>query len=235
VAPPAVERVWVEPLPDALASLGTGLASPEARYEEREAVELAFIVALQGLPARQRAALLMRDVLGFAPAEIAEALATTPTAVYSALQRARAAVDEGLPAASQQATLRTIGESDVRATVRRWVRAWEDGDVDGLVAMLVDDAGYAMPPAPTWYRGREDVRRFLRTRPHAPGRRWRVAPTRVNGQLAFIVRRPDGGGGWSPHAVEVVTLAADGRVAEVVAFLDPAQVARVTAAETPPG
>ena len=123
----------------------------------------------------------------------------------------------------------------MRATVRRWVRAWEDGDVDGLVAMLVDDAGYAMPPAPTWYRGREDVRRFLRTRPHAPGRRWRVAPTRVNGQLAFIVRRPDGGGGWSPHAVEVVTLAADGRVAEVVAFLDPAQVARVTAAETPPG
>ena len=227
LAPPPVERVWIEPLPDALAAIGDGAASPEARYEERESVELAFVAALQGLPPRQRAALLMRDVLGYAPAEIAEALDTTPAAVYSALQRARAAAEEALPDRSQQAVLRAVGDAGVRDTVARWVSAWEEGDVDALVGMLVDDAAYAMPPTPTWYRGRDDIRAFLLARPFAEGRRWRTTPVAHNGQLAFVASAPGPDGRWATHAVEVLTLAADGRVAEVVAFLDPALVARI--------
>ena len=227
LAPPPVERLWIEPLPDALAGIGDGAASPEARYEEREAVELAFVAALQGLPPRQRAALLMRDVLGYAPAEIAEALGATPAAIHSALQRARATAAEALPARSQQSVLRAVGDAAVRDTVARWVRAWEEGDVDDLVAMLVEDAAYAMPPTPTWYRGRDDIRAFLRRRPFSEGRRWRTRPAAFNGQLAFVASQPRSDGGWEPHAVEVLTLAADGRVAEVVAFLDPSLVARV--------
>ncbi len=227
LAPPPVERLWIEPLPDALAAIGDGAASPEARYEQRESVELAFVAALQGLPPRQRAALLMRDVLGYAPGEIAEALGTTPAAVYSALQRARATAEETLPARSQQAVLRAVGDAGVRETVARWVRAWEEGDVDDLVAMLVDGAAYAMPPTPTWYRGRDDIRAFLLARPFAPGRRWRTRPVPFNGQLAFVADHPTADGGWAPHAVEVLTLAADGRIAEVVAFLEPSLIARV--------
>jgi RNA polymerase sigma-70 factor, ECF subfamily len=229
LAPPA-ERRWIEPLPDALAAIGDGAASPEARYEQRESVELAFVAALQGLPPRQRAALLMRDVLGYAPAEIAEALGATPAAIHSALQRARATAAEALPERSQQSVLRAVGDAAVRDTVARWVRAWEEGDVDDLVAMLVEDAAYAMPPTPTWYRGRDDIRAFLLRRPFAPGRRWRTRRVAFNGQLAFVADGPDAEGGWAPHAVEVLTLAPDGRVAEVVAFLDPALVARVAPA-----
>src|SRR5215204_5165276 len=130
-APPA-ETVWLEPYPDE--GLG-GLASPEARYEQRESVELAFAAALQHLPARQRAVLLLRDVLGFAPAEIAEVLGTSPAAVSSALQRARAAVEQRLPGSSQQAALRMLGDVRLRAIVERYVRAWEAGDVAAITAM----------------------------------------------------------------------------------------------------
>src|SRR4051794_30992152 len=114
------EPTWLEPYPDEL----LGPPSPEARYEQRESVELAFAAALQHLPARQRAVLLLRDVLGFAPAEIAETLDSTPASIYSALQRARAAVEERLPARSQQATLRGLGDARLREIVERYVRAW---------------------------------------------------------------------------------------------------------------
>ena len=143
LAPPPVERVWIEPLPDALAAIGDGAASPEARYEERESVELAFVAALQGLPPRQRAALLMRDVLGYAPAEIAEALDTTPAAVYSALQRARAAAEEALPDRSQQAVLRAVGDAGVRDTVG-------GGSARGRRATSMPSSGcsWTTPPTP---------------------------------------------------------------------------------------
>ena len=116
---PEGEVAWLEPYTDDR----LGPASPEARYEQRESVELAFTAALQHLPPRQRAVLLLRDVLGYAPAEIAEALDTTPAAIYSALQRARSVAEERLPERSQQATLRALGDRPLRAIVDRYVRA----------------------------------------------------------------------------------------------------------------
>ena len=164
-----METLWLEPFPDA------GLpsderASPEARYEERESVELAFVAALQHLPPRQRAVLLLRDVLGFAPAEIAASLETSPAAVYSALQRAHAAVEEKAPARSQQATMRSLGDKRLRELAERYVAAWEAADVARLLALLAEDATFAMPPLPQWFRGRDAVGEFLRTGPFAAGR-----------------------------------------------------------------
>src|SRR3989441_6619964 len=158
---PLVESVWVEPYPDEKLGIEDGLAGPEASYEQRESVELAFIVALQHLPARQRAALILRDVLGFSAREVAELLDTTTASVNSALQRARTAVDERLPEQSQQATLRSLGDHAVRDIVDGYVDAWERGDVDAVVAMLTDDAGFAMPPLASWFRGGAAIKIFL--------------------------------------------------------------------------
>ncbi len=177
--------MWLEPYTDDR----LGPASPEARYEQRESVELAFTAALQHLPPRQRAVLLLRDVLGYAPAEIAEALDTTPAAVYSALQRARSAAEERLPERSQQATLRALGDRRLRALVDRYVRAWEAGDIAAITAMLAADATFSMPPRPEWYRGREAIAAFLAAAPAvARPARWRHVPMRANGQLALAVR-----------------------------------------------
>jgi RNA polymerase sigma-70 factor (ECF subfamily) len=216
-----VESVWVDPYPDERLGLEDGLAAPDARYERRESVELAFIAALQHLPARQRAVLILRDVLGFSAREVAEALATTPASVYSALQRAHRTVDERLPEQSQQSALRSLGDAALRDVVDGYVDAWERGDVDAVVAMLAEDATMAMPPMPTWYAGREAVAGFLRGWPLAEGTRWRLLPARANGQLAF------GHYLWDreretlrPHGVNVLALRGE-RIAEITAFLDP--------------
>ncbi|MCD6015557.1 MAG: sigma-70 family polymerase sigma factor [Solirubrobacterales bacterium] len=222
---PLVESVWVEPYEDG--AIADGLASPEARYEERESVELAFIAALQHLPERQRAVLLLRDVLGFAPSEIASALDATPPAIYSALQRAHEAVDRRLPARSQQATLRAIPDSHLRDTVARFVEAWEASDVAAIAAMLTDDAVTAMPPRPSWYRGRDAVAAFLTNWPLADGERWRLAPASANGQIAFGVYGPESGGDrFVPHAIFLLTLEPDARIAELIAFLEPGAIVR---------
>jgi RNA polymerase sigma-70 factor (ECF subfamily) len=166
-------------------------------------------------------------VLGFAPAEIAETLGASPAAVYSALQRAHQAVDERLPPRSQQATLRTIGDARLRDVVGRYVAAWEEGDVAALVAMLAEDAAFAMPPQATWYRGRAAIASFLADRPMAAGRRWRMTPVTANGQPAFGVHAWDRAAGrWAAHAIEVLTLDDAGRIAEVIAFREPGAFAR---------
>ncbi|HKB20390.1 MAG TPA: RNA polymerase subunit sigma-70, partial [Gaiellaceae bacterium] len=124
VGAPLTESVWLEPFPDETLVLPHGYAAPEARYEQHEAVELAFIAALQHLPAKQRAVLLLREVLGFSAREVAESLETTVPSVNSALQRARKAVDERLPDRSQQATLRAVGDDRVRELVEAYIDAW---------------------------------------------------------------------------------------------------------------
>ena len=173
------EPIWLEPYPDTDLGLD-GPAAPDARFEQREAVELAFIAALQHLPARQRAVLVLRDVLGFSARETAEVLEATPVAVDSALQRAHKAVDERLPAQSQQQTLRLLGDSELSRLVERYVEAWEHNDVDAMVSMLAADARLLMPPLPTWYAGREQIAAFL----HGRVRRWRLIRTSANGQPA---------------------------------------------------
>jgi len=231
---PLVESVWVEPYPDERLGGGPGAAAPEARYEQREAVELAFIAALQQLPARQRAALILCDVLGFSGAEVAVALETTTASVYSALQRAHRAVDERLPERTQQATLRLVGDAALRDVVRAYVDAWERGDVDAVVSMLTEDALIAMPPMATWYRGRDAVAWFLRGWPLAAGSRWRLLPVGANGQLAFgHYIWNEATGGYLPHGINVLTLRGT-QVSEITAFLTPDAFGRFGLPAGPP-
>jgi RNA polymerase sigma-70 factor (ECF subfamily) len=177
--------------------------------------------ALQHLPARQRAVLILRDVLGFSARETATALETTPVSVDSALQRAHKTVDQRLPEQSQQATLRSLGDGALRQVVERYVTAWERNDVDAVVAMLADDAKMTMPPLPTWYRGREQVAIFLGGGLLAGATRWRLIPVRANGQLAFFAYAwDDKTQAFMPHAVNVLTLRG-AQIQEITAFLTP--------------
>jgi RNA polymerase sigma-70 factor, ECF subfamily len=166
-------------------------------------------------------------VLGFAPGEIATALGATPASVYSALQRAHVAVEERLPARSQQATLRALGDERLRALVERYVDAWEEGDVAAIVAMLTEDASFAMPPRPSWYRGRAAVGAFLAAEPLSRPRGWRRVRVSANGQLAFgVYMRGSGDGRYVAHAIELLTLDGGGRIAAVTAFHQPEAFAR---------
>jgi RNA polymerase sigma-70 factor (ECF subfamily) len=197
-----------------------GYAAPAARYEQREAVELAFIAALHHLPARQRAVLLLRDVLGFSAREVAETLKTTIAAVNSALQRARKTFDERRPAHSQQATLRSLGDKRVREIVRRFVDAFERGDVDGILAMLTEDATFAMPPYAGWARGRDAVADSW-LMPGGPPPRLRYISTQANGQLAVGAYQLDRDARrYLPIALDVLTLRG-ASIADVTAFRTP--------------
>ncbi len=218
---PPLESVWVEPYPDQSIGLEDGFAGPEARYELRESVELAFIAALQHLPANQRAALILREVLGFSAQEAADALDTSVASVNSALQRARKTVDDRLPEQSQQATLRALGDARVRAVVDRFVDAFERGDVEAILDMLADDARFGMPPYPTWRRGREAIgESWLMPEEIPTGLRY--AATRANGQLALgTYRLADDGEGYLPIALDVLALRGE-RIAAVTAFRTPA-------------
>jgi RNA polymerase sigma-70 factor (ECF subfamily) len=226
---PLTETVWLEPFPDDL--VDEGFAAPEARYERRESVELAFIAALQHLPANQRAVLILREVLGFSAKEVASMLDTTPASVNSAMQRARASVDERLPAQSQQETLRGLDDHEIRSVVERYVEAWDRGDVDAVVSMLAEEATFSMPPNAEWFRGREAIRDFLPRGPLSIPRRF--VATRANGQLAFGTYKLIEGE-WLPNAIHVVTLDAAGAITDAVAFLDASLFARFGLALVPP-
>jgi RNA polymerase sigma-70 factor (TIGR02960 family) len=203
---PVTETVWLQPWP-----------SSEAHYLARESVELAFVAALQHLGARQRAVLVLREVLGFSAREVADLLDTTVASVNSALQRARRTVDSLTPESSQQATLHALGEDAVQELAERYTAAWERGDIAAIVAMLTEDAKFSMPPLTEWYQGHEAIGTFL-TEPMSTS--WRFLPTRANGQLAFGTYM------WNaeretyvPGGLDVLTLRGD-RIAEVVSFLN---------------
>jgi RNA polymerase sigma-70 factor (ECF subfamily) len=183
IGEPAEESLWLEPYPDS--DLDSGYAAPEARYEQREAVELAFVAALQHLPAQQRAVLILRDVLGFSAAESAESLETSSAAVNSALQRARRTVDERLPERSQQATLRDLGDERSRELLHGYLDAWERKDIPAIVSMLAEDVIVDMPPWPAWYQGRAAVEELLRSDHGDCAEVFRFEPVRANGQLAY--------------------------------------------------
>jgi RNA polymerase sigma-70 factor, ECF subfamily len=222
---PLAESVWIEPYPDRQLGLGEGLAGPEARYEQREAVELAFIAALQHLPARQRAVLILRDVLGFSGEEVAGALDTTPASVYSLLQRAHASVDDRLPERSQQRTLRALGDERLSAMVDRYVAAWARTDVDAIVEMLTEGATAAMPPFPNWFSGREAFVIGLRAGALDGVNQWRLLPTSANGQVAMGAYKLDPSGAYVPNHVAVLTLRGD-RIDQLQAFHDAAALER---------
>ena len=217
VGEPVVESVWIEPYPDA--QLADGAVSPEARYEQRESVELAFVAALQHLAANQRAALILREVLGFSAAEVAEALDTSVASVNSALQRARKTVDEKLPAQSQQATLRAIGDERLQEIVERYIDALGSDDVDAVVELLAEDAAWSMPPLASWFRGLDDVAGFLAGGPMSGEWRWRRLATTANGQPAVAAYTWDEAEQcYLPFALDVITFEGD-RIKEVTAFI----------------
>ncbi len=232
LAAPLVESVWIEPYPDAGIELEDRTCLPRRTLRAARGVELAFVAALQHIPARQRAVLILRDVLAFSAKEVAETLEMTPAAVDTALQRAHKTVDERLPGRSQQDTLQAIGDEQLRELVDGFIDAWERADVDSVVAMLAHEATIAMPPQPTWYRGRDAVATFLRVVAFAPGMRWRLLPVSANGQLAFgEYRWNETTKRFAGRAVMVLTIA-DALIADITAFGSPELFAEFGLPET---
>ncbi len=200
---PLTEVAWLEPYP--------GVEDPQAGAERREFVALAFVAALQHLAPTQRAVLLLREVLGFSAAEVAEQLGTSVAAVNSALQRARKVVAQRAPEPEP------AGDNEVKALAERYADAWHAGDVDAIVSMLAEDATFSMPPETEWFRGPADIREFLLSAPLK--HRWRMVPCRANGQLAFgTYLWEDDLGAYRFAALDVLTVSRD-RVTAVVAFL----------------
>jgi RNA polymerase sigma-70 factor, ECF subfamily len=219
VAAAITDPVWLQPYPDSRLAASAADAAPEARYELRESVELAFLVMLQQLPPLQRAVLVLRDVFCFSAAEVSVQLGTSVAAVNSALQRARGAARAALPPVSQQEALRSLGADGAARLARRYADALEAADADALIGMLTTDATWSMPPYPTWYRDHDIIRRWLITDPLTV--RWRHRQTSANGQLAVgCYADIDDAGRYLPWVIDVLTLSPTGHeIAAVTAFV----------------
>ncbi len=208
------EIPWLEPVPDTLLDEGTA-ADPLAVVTDRDTIRLAFVAALQHLPARQRAVLILRDVLRWRAAEVAEALETTTASVNSALQRAHATLEKA------HLTEDTVSEPtpEQKEMLDRYVQAFWEKDVDAIVAMLTRDAIWEMPPFTGWYQGSENIGRLIDTQCPGGVHDMRMLATRANGQPAFglYMRGPDGT--FTPFHLQVLTIGADG-VEHVGAFFD---------------
>jgi RNA polymerase sigma-70 factor (ECF subfamily) len=218
---PASEISWLEPYPDALLEgIADATPGPDARYEMREAVRLAFVAAIQQLPARQRAVLLLRDVLGWSAQETAQLLETSVAAANSVLQRARATLATHYPAAAQLGEHPSV-DVDQRALLDRYIRAWEGADLDDFVALLRDDALLTMPPHREWYRGRAAIRTFFawvwRTTGAGP---FLMVPTAANAQPGYAQYdlSPDGRE-WRAHGIQLLTYR-DHAIATLTVFRD---------------
>lgn len=207
IEPPEPSRLgevtWLEPYPDVLID-EAGEPGPEARYEMREAISLAFVTVLQLLPPRQRAILILRDVLGFRAAEVADVLQTTEESVTSALKRARATLSREQPETDRPLPLKSADEQRLLA---KFIDAWERGDVEGIISLMSEDAWLRMPPVPLEYQGLGPIGRFLTTVVFREGRRYRLVPTRANDQPAFGVYVVDRTSGIArANAFFVITL-----------------------------
>ncbi|MEH0467374.1 sigma-70 family RNA polymerase sigma factor [Streptomyces hayashii] len=202
---PALDVPWLEPFPDARFDV-----------EVRADLRLAWVAAVQVLPARQRAVLVLREVLAFTAAEVAEQLGTTVAGVNSALQRARAA----LAGVGDAGAVTEPDDPEVRAVIQRYMRAFEAADVPALVRLLTDDAVMEMPPVPLWYLGSRNYGRFMERVFTMRGTGWCMRELTANGQPALAAYAPEPGGGHRLHTLQVFTVA-DGRVAHNVVFADP--------------
>ncbi len=218
--PPPTDIVWLEPYPDSyLEGIADDAPNPEARYAAREAVQLAFVAAIQQLPPRQRGVLLLCDVLGWASAEAGALLGGTTASINSALQRARETLAKRYPGGRPVAAPRPSPEQ--QELLNRYLKAWEGHDVDGFVTLLKEDATFTMPPWLQWYVGRDAIRSFF-------GMAWktcgglRLVPTAANGQAAFAVYERSGAEGrWNAHAIHVLTIR-DHLISTLTAFQPPA-------------
>jgi RNA polymerase sigma-70 factor (TIGR02960 family) len=220
VEPPEPTRLgevpWLEPYPDALLEGADVPLGPEARYEQNESISLAFVTALQVLPPRQLAVLVLRDVLGYPASDVADMLNTTVESVNSALKRARASLQRRWSPTADREPSRAPDSRSEDAIVGKFVSAWESADLDGLVTLLTDDVFMSMPPMPFEYEGQQAVARFCAII-FGSGRRFDLVPTRANGQPAFgvYVRTPDG----LSHGVGLIVLALTGyRISALTRF-----------------
>ena len=209
------EVPWLQPFPDALLSAGS--ADPAEIVASRQSMRLALIAALQYLPARQRAVLILRDVLGWRAAEVAELLGTTTTAVNGMLQRARARFEQEAPGADQ---LHEPADPAGRALLDRYATAFQSADITTVMALLRDDAVFEMPPEPTWFTGRALIGRFLQSRVLTESGLFQMIPTAANGQPTFAIYLRGHDGVYRAHGIQVLTLAAS-RVTRVTSFNDP--------------
>jgi RNA polymerase sigma-70 factor (ECF subfamily) len=224
---PPEDIAWLEPYPDSeLDDLADDTPTPEARYEQRESVRLAFVAALQHLPPRQRAVLLLIDVLGWSSAETASLVGGSTASVNSALQRARATLNRRNQMRGEQQP--ADFSSDQQALLERYVRAWEDKDIDGFVALLKSEATYAMPPWSQWYQGSASIGSFFGEIWKRYGR-FRLLPTRANGQSAFVLyTQGQSEKEWRVHSVQVLDID-EGSISSLTAFMRPMSAALVSA------
>jgi RNA polymerase sigma-70 factor (ECF subfamily) len=216
---PAIDISWLEPYPDQfLEGIADDAPNPEARYASLEAVQLAFVAVIQQLPTRQRAVLLLGDVLGWSAAETATLLGGSTASVNSALQRARNTLAKRYPDGRPPAT--PPPDEAQERLIRRYMQAWEGLDLDGFVELLKEDATYTMPPLRQWYAGRDAIRAFYR-KVWKSYSGFRLLPTGANGQPAFAAYGRDvTGGPWSAHSIHVLTLDRD-RIAALTLFVKP--------------
>ncbi len=226
IAPKSSDALWLEPFPDSWLTEAT--ENPEALYTRHESISLAFLTALQILPPRQRAILLLSDVLDWRAVEIAQLLELSVGAVNSALHRARVTLAKNYHSQRQDVVQVDRADTTINTLLTRYLQAWETDDVDGLVALLKEDATISMPPIPSWYRGREAIRIFLRASLFSSGvqRQWRLFPTYANGQHALVVyRMNEATKSYRASTLQMVTLdgSQDGlwQIAEVIAFINP--------------
>jgi RNA polymerase sigma-70 factor (ECF subfamily) len=215
-----LEPIWLEPAPDDWLIIDD--ADPESHVSTRESVSLAFVAALQLLPPRQRAVLILRDVLDWQAAEAAEQLGMTVPAVKSALHRARTTLAAHGPTGAARSAIAL--DSAVQPRLNEYIRTWEQADIAGLLALLKADATFSMPPIPSWYQGRADIGGLVaKTVFSGEARgRWRLLPTHANGQIAFgLYRYHPGQGGYQPYGIQVLTFAQH-EIADIITFRVPA-------------
>lgn len=224
IAPPSAESTWLEPLPNTW--LAEVTEDPAARYNRQESVSLAFLTVLQLLPPRQRAILLLSDVLDWHASEIADLLSISVSAVKSALHRARVRLSKQYDVDEQKRAESLRLDAATQALLKRYLRAWEEQDIAGLVALMKEDATFTMPPSPSWYRGREAIRVQISAHGLAPElqNQWVFFPTEANGSPAFAVYRATGASGPArAFGIQVLTLdfsASSALIADVTTFLD---------------
>ena len=216
---PADDVAWIEPYPDSeLEGIIDGAPNPEARYAAREAVQLAFIAAIQQLPPRQRAALLLCDVLGWSVSEVATLLGGSTASINSVLQRARATMEKTHDG-QERSTISQPNPAQERL-LGRYMKAWEDLDLDGFAALLKEDATYTMPPLSQWYAGRQSIRAFFEWAwKDYDG--YRLLPAGANGQPAFAAyARSDKNAPWTAHSIQVLSLQQEA-ISRVTLFVKP--------------
>jgi len=228
------EPLWLEPYPDALLEgIPDEAPGPEARYETREGIALAFVAGLQHLPPQQRAVLVLRDVLGYRAGEVAEMLGTTETAINSLLRRARAAFESRLPAAARERAPLPSSKLE-RELVGSFADTVENGDIEGMLALFTDDAWLTMPPLPHAYQGRDAIGAFLRGAEERRGAPMSLVPTRANTQPAFGCYRPVPDTGVA-RAFSLLVLTLEGsRISAITWFADSSMFPRFGLPRTRP-